>query len=163
MRKIGCIVHRSREEAIEHFWSRVEKTADGCWNWTGSKNIDGYGRVGIDGKTFSTHRLSYSLFNGDIPSGKSVLHHCDNPPCVNPEHLFIGTQADNVRDCASKGRIRVGNRKGERHPTAKLTEDQVNQIRFYSGYLTQEWLANYFGVARQTVGDIITRRIWKHI
>ncbi len=95
-------------EAISAFFEKVSKGLEGCWIWNGSRNWDGYGMLSFMGKAMGSHRASWIIHNGEIPSGKSVLHRCDNPPCVNPSHLFLGTQGDNVRDCARKGRIRGG-------------------------------------------------------
>lgn len=88
--------------ALELFWQKVDKTED-CWEWTASKNKQGYGIFGHQGQTWLAHRLSYKLSNM-LPDGVKVLHRCDNPPCVNPDHLFLGTQKDNIKDMAAKGR-----------------------------------------------------------
>lgn len=93
-------------EAQARFWDRVEKS-DSCWLWTGAKVPDGYGTMSYEGVVRKTHRLSWLFVYGQVPLGMSVLHRCDNPPCVRPDHLFLGTQSDNMRDCASKGRRRV--------------------------------------------------------
>ena len=88
----------------EKMLSKINKT-DSCWLWTGKPNQNGYGRLRINKKTVLAHRLAYELWVGTIPLDKpNVLHHCDNPPCVNPEHLFVGTQADNIKDMVAKGR-----------------------------------------------------------
>ena len=88
---------------MERFLDKIEKTSS-CWNWLASKDRDGYGRIKISGRTFQAHRASWDIHNGSIPEGMSVLHHCDNPSCVNPFHLFLGTALDNVRDRDAKGR-----------------------------------------------------------
>ena len=87
------------------FWSKVVK-ADGCWEWTAYRDPLGYGRLNVDGVPVLAHRLAYELEHGAIPDGMCILHRCDNPPCVNPDHLWLGTQADNSLDMASKGRWR---------------------------------------------------------
>lgn len=109
------------------------------------------------------HRVSWMLANGPIPAGMVVCHRCDNPPCVNPDHLFLGTQIDNMRDRSKKGR---GNhRKGSRHGRAKLTEQDVRVIR--SRYATGDWkqsdLAAEYGVSQPLIGHIVRRVTWRHI
>lgn len=88
---------------FETFWNRVDKSGE-CWEWLGGKDRDGYGRIVINGKWWGSHRLSYTLVKGEIPKGLVICHSCDNPGCVNPSHLFVGTQTDNVKDMDSKGR-----------------------------------------------------------
>ena len=88
------------------FWSKVDRSADGCWPWRGCRGRDGYGAVTIGGRKLRAHRYSYSICVGPIPSGLLVLHSCDNRVCVNPAHLSVGTQKDNMRDCVERGRTR---------------------------------------------------------
>ncbi len=88
---------------LERFWSRVRKS-DGCWEWTGLVNESGYGRIYVYGRVDRAHRLSYRIHLGPIPKGMFVCHHCDNPPCCNPSHLFLGTHMDNMRDATAKRR-----------------------------------------------------------
>lgn len=97
----------------ERFWAKVDKTGD-CWQWKGHINHNGYGTFTRDGKTLRTNRIVWELSNGTIPTGLCVLHECDNPGCVNPTHLFLGTYADNNSDCKNKGRAR-GNTKPRKH------------------------------------------------
>lgn len=110
------------------FWSKVRKTKK-CWIWTGAKILSGYGRFGIKNKAYYSHRISWSLVNGTIPKGFQILHKCDNPSCVNPNHLFIGTQKDNMLDMMKKGRKAKIKLTGEINPKAVLTEKQVKEIR----------------------------------
>lgn len=101
-------VYQRRPKTLsERFWARVVK-GDGCWVWTGARNAQGYGRMtaGSRGAGYlRAHRVSWELANGPVPKGLWVLHRCDNPPCVNPAHLWLGTRLDNMRDCSAKGRI----------------------------------------------------------
>jgi hypothetical protein len=100
----------------DRFWAKVDKSGE-CWVWTGSRNWAGYGYLGAvrgHGRQLAAHRVSWELANGSIPEGLHVLHHCDNPPCVRPEHLFVGTRSDNLSDAGRKGRLsdRPQNRRG---------------------------------------------------
>lgn len=96
------------EESVRLFWSKIEKTEDGCWIWKGaSGGRQGYGSFSYKGKAYRAHRLAWSLENGPIPEGHFICHRCDNPPCVNPAHLFAGTALDNVRDMWEKGRAHI--------------------------------------------------------
>lgn len=144
------------------FWRRVDRTSSGCWLWSGSRLLDGYGSLNIKGLPKRAHRASWFLVNGEIPRGTSVLHHCDNPPCVRPDHLFLGTQRENVADRHHKGRDGHSmGRPGESNANHKLTSDQVREIaaRVASGE-TQEALAREFMVAQATISRIKHRRRW---
>ena len=138
------------------FLSHVEKT-DTCWLWTGAKDKNGYGRFNIDGKALLPHRIAYELWVGQIPDGLSVRHKCRNR-CVNPEHLETGTHAENMADRVRDGTLA----RGEKMGSAKLTEDQVRDIR-NRVHQTQQTLADEFGVSRRMISHIINRRNWKHI
>jgi hypothetical protein len=153
-------------ELSYRFWSKVEKT-ETCWLWTGCRNSQGYGQIYIKSNTHAwAHRVSYELTYGSIPNGLCVCHRCDNPQCVNPAHLFLGTIADNNRDMAAKGRMWLQRRPqdvaGERNPAAKLCESQVAEIRrrFAQGGITRTALAREYGVHKGTVGRIISGSYW---
>lgn len=121
---------RASAPVEERFFRRIQYEPNtGCWLWEGAprRAEEGYGRIDVGGKAVPAHRYSYEYHRGPIPSGMVVCHKCDTPACVNPDHLFLGTQGDNVRDCAAKGRL-VDN-SGERSPLAKLTDAQVAEIR----------------------------------
>jgi hypothetical protein len=138
------------------FLSHVEKTED-CWLWTGTTSR-GYGKFWVNGKMDMTHRVAYELWNGPIPDGLCVRHKCRNTHCVNPEHLETGTCAENQRD-----RIRDGtDMRGEKHRLAKLTADQVVEIRNRVNQSYSE-IANEFGVSPSLIGLIVRRKQWTHI
>lgn len=145
----------------ERFWEKVNKNGpDECWPWTGGATPEGYGRFGIGNKAMcsSTH-FSWELHHGSpVPDGLWVLHRCDNPPCVNPAHLFVGTQLDNMRDRNAKGRANLA--RGERAGRVKLTEADVRKIR--AGGKPRD-LAAHFGVNESTISDVRTGRSWKHL
>lgn len=132
----------------------------GCWMWLGSDQGKGYGNVGHEGRTQRAHRVSYKLFVGPIPDGLHVLHKCDVRLCVNPDHLFLGTNADNVRDMVEKGR----NNFGERNGNAKLTEDKVRDIR--AGYELGDTVASLslsYQVSCTAIYDIVRGDTWRHV
>ena len=144
---------------ISRFWSKVDKT-DTCWNWT-AKNGRGYGQLKISGKYESAHRISWKIHNTYIPKGMHVLHKCDNPACVNPEHLFLGTHQDNMDDMKNKGR--QANHVGVSNTRAKLNETQVRVIRAYCPVITHKCLSDIFGVSTSTIGMIANRTNWSHV
>lgn len=134
-----------------------------CWVWSRGTDVGGYGKFKINCKQHKTHRMSYQIFVGEIPKGKFVLHKCDNPPCCNPKHLFIGSQADNVKDRDNKNR--GYDRRGEKHPQSKLTEEDIREIRrlYSTGYYYQKDLGKAFGITQAIVSKIHKRQIWSHI
>lgn len=140
------------------FWQKVAKGADGeCWVWTGSKVRTGYGVHWADGKHVKAHRYSYALHYGEIPEGMSVLHSCDNPTCCNPAHLRLGTQKDNMADMVARNR-RVAIT-GERHPSARLTAQDVAYIR--QRLEPAHKTAAMFGVSRSLVAKIRQGALWR--
>lgn len=135
--------------------------ASDCWYWTGSVDALGYGRFAALGEN-KAHRASYRLFNGPIPAGMSVMHKCDTRCCVNPEHLTLGTQADNVRDMVQKGRGKTVPLPGERNPMAKLTAEKVSEIRRrVSAGETQKAMCAEFGVSPMTVSRAVRGETWQ--
>jgi hypothetical protein len=137
-----------------------------CWIWTGSLNNKGYGRINRSRLIVYAHRLAYELSFGEIPAGMNVLHRCDTPACVNPAHLFLGTQADNNLDCRNKGRHSCGERpRGERHHGSKLTARDAVEIRraYAAREKSQRQLAAAYGVSRRAIMFILSRRNWSHV
>lgn len=144
----------------ERFFIYTKKT-DGCWPWLGGTDVNGYGKMSVDQKPQLASRVSYMLHFGDVPAGLGVLHKCDTPLCVNPDHLFLGTQADNVADMHTKGRANKRGLKGEEHHAAKVTPEIVRTIRASTD--TERDLAKRFGISNTTVHDIRKRRSWAHV
>ncbi len=172
------------------FWRKVDKSGE-CWLWTGSKVGIGYGKTHYEGKYWRAHRLSWKFTFGEIPDGLCVLHKCDNPACVRPDHLFLGTFDDNNKDMAKKGRSVKGDKnprrlhperypigdehysrtqpdrlaRGKNHGCAKLTDDDVREIyRTYKNKLMNlGQLASQFHVSTFAVHCITTGKTWKHI
>jgi len=156
---------RSKDTLIARFWSKVIKE-DNCWLWTGSKTLAGYGTI-IAGTartgdktevSIYAHRASWEIANGRaIPSGMIICHTCDNPPCVNPDHLFLGTHADNIRDKTAKGRTP----KGEYHHAAKLSDNDIRAIR--ESPLSQLELSSEYEISQSNVSLIKAGKRWKHV
>lgn len=152
-----------KKSLIERFESHFTKT-DGCWEWMATRSINGYGRINIDGKYYGAHRVAYNLYIGDLPDNMCVCHHCDNPGCVNPSHLFLGTRSDNMKDCVKKGRRRLPVASGEKPAGYKLTEEQVMEIRSkYPGDKSQRKIASEYGVSQSEIWRIIHRVHWANI
>ena len=170
------------------FSGRVSIASEtGCWIWTGAKDRDGYGRFWIGGKTKRAHRVSYEAFKGPIPGDLELLHSCDNPSCVNPEHLSAGTSKDNSQDMMRKGRHvwtlhpekcprgdahhwrrhpdRVIRLPGELNPNAKLKADQVVEIRarYAAGGVTYAALGGDYRITATLACAIVKRRAWRHL
>lgn len=142
------------------FVQKIKYQTTGCWEWTAALSDNGYGKLGLnDGSNYYAHRVAYELFFGEVPEDKIVCHHCDNRKCVRPDHLFLGTQQDNMDDMIEKGRAAHG----DRHPMAKLSMEKAKQIRLlYShGAITLEELGAMFSVSRRSIANIIHNRIWK--
>ncbi len=143
----------------ERFDTKFEQvTETGCWLWTACSDKDGYGKIQKDGEKCSAHRISWELSHGEIPDGLHVLHKCDTPACVNPNHLFLGTIQDNNADKLCKGRVSSG----ERHGRAKLSESDVRAIRADRS-MTNLALALRFGVSKSLVGIVKNVGIWRGV
>lgn len=150
----------------EKFWARVNKgRPNECWEWASWTSERGYGRFYHQGRYFYAHRLSWYLEHGHDPLDRFVCHKCDNPICVNPRHLFVGTQDDNMADMSKKGRAnRTPRVLGAKHPQAKLTPTIVREIdRLRAAGMLWEDIANRFGVSKVTAHRAGTRRTWKHV
>ena len=170
-------------DVLEHFWTYVKQTQD-CWLWEGGKHSATYGYFCLNAyhnahkKNLSilAHRFIYQALYGLLPQGICVCHHCDNPPCVRPSHLFAGTRHANNTDRAQKGRSganiglamkRYPERRvhGERQHSAKLTAAQVQQIRtwYQEGIMSQRALARHFGLGKSAIVKVIRKQTWKHV
>ncbi len=158
-RKAGVDVPKLRKgPKPEAFWSLVDKT-ETCWLWKGHINADGYGQRRQDGIQGEAHRVAWRLTHGDIPKGRYVLHRCDVRHCVNPAHLFLGTNDENMADMVRKGRQPMG----ERNAASKLTEAAVRDIRANPHSETVAQRAKRFGIGLSTAYEIINRKRWAHV
>lgn len=155
---------------MRRFWSKVDRSGgpDACWLWTANRNRNGYGTLKVGSRrdatrrTMLAHRKAWELMRGQIPPGSCVLHRCDNPPCCNPAHLFLGTQADNLADMHAKGRGRGP--VGRRNSRARFNEMSVRVIRFLRAKGTPvNALARAHKTGRCTIWCIATRRTWQHV
>jgi len=147
---------------LEHrFWTKCDVGEGGCWNWSAARDRKGYGKVGLQHKTIGAHRVAWIIANGDIPSGLQVCHHCDNPACINPAHLFVGTGRDNSQDMVKKGRARPPCLSGAMNGRAKLTAEDVARIRARgaSGG-SYRAIAQEFSVSKSLVAQILRGTIW---
>lgn len=142
---------------LDRFEEKYIRAESGCHLWIASKNPAGYGHFSVDCEVKDAHRISYELYVGQIPKGMFVLHRCDNTSCVNPEHLFLGTQADNLDDMDMKGRRNTPH--GETHYCAKLTLKQVESIRVDDR--THRAIAKHYGVGKTIIGAIKRGEKWK--
>lgn len=148
------------EKTLHRFFSKVQKT-ESCWLWTRYKTQDGYGLLRAETKLHYAHRFSYEIHHGPIPSDLHVLHKCDNPACVNPAHLFLGTHSDNMADMVSKGRKK--GKRGGSNTSAKLTRVQVLEIRarYPQGGTSYRKLAKEYGVTNGAIENVVNRKTWK--
>lgn len=156
---------------VARFWRMVRRD-ESCWTWTSARNKSGHGRFAVWRHNHMTnlyaHRVSWQIHFGMIPDGLYICHRCDNPPCVRPDHLFMGTQTDNMHDAARKGRTAAPASanplrypRGARHWNARLSEDQVRSIR--ASQESNRTLARRFGVSEGTVRRARSHEGWVHV
>lgn len=160
---------------ITRFWNKVDINGEECWEWLGGRLPRGYGRFWLNGKDIGAHRFSWLLHFGEIKNGLFVCHKCDNPSCVNPSHLFIGTAHDNSMDMARKGRARTNPPKihgmllhperrpcGEKNGSAKLTQVLVDEIRELqkNAKISQRELSKKFGISKSQIERILNYKNW---
>lgn len=158
---MGRLKGRQPRPLAERFWEKVDiRGEDECWPWMASTKQGGYGKiVSDDGRFLLAHRVAYELTIGPIPVGLVLCHRCDNPGCVNPSHMFLGTQADNLQDMRTKGR---GNPpRGVRHPKARLTDQLVAQIR--ADPRSHRQIARILGISKSTIGMVKAGVTWTHV
>lgn len=149
---------------MERFWSKVKQDENGCWIWIARKDRAGYGEFRLNGKTKKAHRVSYELTNPNVDITKfCVLHKCDNPSCVRPDHLFHGSHNDNVQDKIKKGRAKYKAHNGSENGFSKLTEAQVLEIRSLKGKFSQVKIGAMFGVTQANVSMILLNKGWQHV
>lgn len=158
----------------ERFWPKVDKSG-ACWTWTAARDFHGYGRFSVArGKAAQAHRVAWMLAHGPVPAGMLVLHRCDNPPCVNPSHLFVGTDGDNAADKVSKGRQLKGDaqrrataatlRRGSASNLAVMTEAVVREARRRRSEGAQaDELAREAGVSVSTMNRALAGQTWRHV
>jgi hypothetical protein len=154
-----CHTHIPRNTTVEIFWSQVDKSGE-CWIWCGCLNKSGYGRPSIDDKPKYAHRVAWELTYGPIPDGLVVRHQCDNPRCVRPEHLLLGTHLDNVQDRVNRGR------NSNHNPgAAKLTEQQVRDMRaeYTTSSASAATLGRKYGISVRAAYNIVHGKTWKHL
>lgn len=164
--RYGDPLASGRKTLDERFWAKVDRQGlNECWEWQNcSRSADNYGRLrvgGAAGKDLLAHRVAWELSIGPIPEGRQVLHHCDNPPCVNPAHLFLGDPAINSADKIAKGR----HAHGSSHGQAKLTESVVRDMRerYAAGGISQRALARHYGVSQRALQAALIGKTWRHV
>lgn len=151
---------KKRKPVWDAFHERIKKARNGCWNWTGLLGRWGYAKLQFRDRQLGASKVGWILYGGEVPAGMFVCHKCDNPKCVNPKHLFIGTPKDNTQDAIRKGRMLVGEKNGQH----KLTAKQVIKIRERRKRgETLLSIANDFGVKMTAIHKIVHRDHWKHI
>lgn len=156
----GDPAHRSPTRE-ERFWANAERCGpDECWPWKGPRLPNGYGiGRGPSGRKTTAHRAAWEYVNGPVSGDMHVCHRCDNRPCVNPAHLFLGTRQDNMDDMVAKGR----STRGESQHASLLTEAEVREIRQLAGSMSQREIGRQFGVTQGCICAIVNRRTWRHV
>jgi hypothetical protein len=151
------------EEQIKRFWEKVDRNGgpDSCWPWIGYVDNPGYGGFAIKQRYYRASRIAYLVGIGPFPTDLHVLHRCDNTKCCNPNHLFLGTDADNAADCMAKGR----NTLGERNGVSKLTDEKVREMRrrYADGGISIRQLAREYGMTYSPVHLMLSGKAWKHV
>ena len=152
---------KSNNDWEKRFFKKVKKM-DICWEWQSTISKNGYGQFSINNKKQLAHRVSYILHYGEIPIGMLVCHSCDNRKCVNPEHLFLGTNEDNMKDMINKKRAKYAS--GEKAGSSKLTNEDVKDIRLaYDNNETTRQIAKKYNMNHSTIWNIVSGKTWKHI
>jgi len=164
------------EKDKSRFWSKIEKRGpDECWEWVGCRDRGEYGNFWLCGKYYLAHRITWFLEHGSIPLGKFICHNCDNPPCCNSNHFFLGTSKENIQDAVKKGRMASGDEhylrvspgkvpRGERNGNRKLTNLGVLEIRKrYSSGEVQWVIAEDFGITTRQVRRVVSKESWAHV
>lgn len=154
------------EDVQERFWEKVDKeTGSGCWEWTGASNERGYGRVRINDTLRYAHRAAHQFENGPLENSPQVNHHCDNPACVRPDHLYAGDQKENIADAIEHGDLLKSRARGQEHGKSVLDEEQVREIRrlYDSGEHSQRDLSNRFDVSKGAIQDVVEWKTWTHL
>jgi len=164
-----CFGKKANVDPELRFWVSVKSSKDGCWEWQSYRDKNGYGSTSVKGVNWFAHRLSWLFHFGPIPDGMGVLHKCDNPPCVRPDHLFLGTQTINMLDMLTKGR----EARGERRNVSNLTAELVIEIRREYAALPRRGLicapntagplADKFGISKRSLFHIVNREVWTHL
>jgi hypothetical protein len=158
----ACQVHQVHGASLLERWNAYAgDRGSGCWEWTGHRDPNGYGRLNVGNRPVLAHRIAWELFRGPITTADHICHRCDNPSCVRPEHLFKGDHTLNMADKMAKKRHRYGVSRGSAHGCAKLTEEAVREIR--ASTLKLRELAERYGISISQVSDIRRRKTWKHL